>query len=246
MKKTYTFLLIFCLETSLMICCDSSKKQIHPYDHMATIAALVTSAALLPEERRRLYYPSISLFTARLSTATDDFHTITLPRTHSAEDDFSEYVILNSKKESTHEDTFALFTSPHSTRKSIFTAKNKALKIAQTAEPVAIFTTKQKHQFDCDRIHTFHHENRAQCNITVTHLLEESQTEMVVTNPTKSRSFFYYIGKEKSMYPSESSIQSMIVPFPDQDILIKAYTCENDDDSNQIVKIWTFAQEPLK
>ena len=106
MKKTYTyFCIIFILKFLTLESCEQplspSKstryKDIHPDDHMASIAALVCKASFLPRETSNLYLKSISHFVGKLTTLTQEPRTILKPFLQPKEDDFDyEYVQIDS------------------------------------------------------------------------------------------------------------------------------------------------------
>lgn len=252
MKKILvTFLLCF-IQSFLIITCDSaevSKKDFHPWDHMATISALVAHVSLLPEESGIFYYKSISFFASKL--ITQDAHCISMRKKFPTKDpDISEYVMPDMPSEkpeeptkSLPEETFFMFSSMRATKESIRSIKDAALKKSASTKPTCLFQTdRTQHQYNLDSI-IVSDESGRNARVTIHALHDESESNMIVTHPHNRPSFFYSIGKNMSVDAPESKMKLKAPLFPGHDILIQAEKAADNDGKNQIIKIWAFPQE---
>lgn len=241
MKKSCTSLLLFCLQTSLILSCDSVIEipnihpRIHIDDHMATAAALITASNY--EDTRMLHYTAIGILAAKLITEEDECIIFTKTKK-----EFSPFIFPDARPENTFCMFVSTFLSPDATKVEAQAKTDRAL--AQTAHipPIATFTTHTRNHDNHDTIKTTHHESHAKCTMVIP-LFHQTYPQVCINTIPQTRERFTYNIK------NNNTLISILPPLPSHpghEVLLLAASQPETDNTTKIVKIWALPHESKK
>ena len=246
MKKLCISLLLFCLQTSLLISCSpetKSPEKVDPNIHMAALAAIISLPTSSNHSIRRLHKKALGGLISDLIRENNESCHFTLPAR------IPGYRPADSSM-------FCIFAIPHTTTE-IFSPEEYSIMLEETlrAKPTRRYVTSTMHHDDHDEIVTMFRETDTQHRVIIPCLKAKSENLKIFIDPSTESSMTYDISSKKIQDASEKSyaqyvniksitsksgpLEKPIPAFPNHTFFaLRTKQPESHDDTKHMVTIW--------